>query len=200
MPSIMGLDVGSENPWRLTARIVAELIAVCLYYITCIIGPLWPVGRLVLLRSGPVATATEDITKPDAERMFSWVALFALAGAIFFGIDGWRTGSVSSWLAAILPLFVYLILTAIVFERTWSSWFESMRWGVATAILVAAHLAAPEDDPDDGPTEPIVRATGGAGAITGIVLAVFLLGIALWGICYSVWDFFHTTWPLLTAF
>lgn len=121
-----GIEFANDNERRATiGRVVIEGLVAGLVYFVFIRGPLWPMGRLCLLRGHPSALECEGIANPDAERHFSWAALALLAGAAYCLWDGSHTGDIRDWLGMALALGIYLWLTAVIFEDAFMAWWRA---------------------------------------------------------------------------
>ena len=98
----------------LKSKVVETLVAV-IAFVTVLYGPLWPVGRLALLNETDDKLAHDGIYNANAQRMFSWVALFSLVIAVALFVGGGYYGY--QWYAgALFAGMLYVWLTCVVFE------------------------------------------------------------------------------------
>jgi hypothetical protein len=156
-------------------------------YVTCVVGPLWPVGRLYYLSGHDDMLVHEGVGNPRAQRMFSAVALgclLALGACALFAPNNlrWHT-------AEMLVVGLYLWLTYVVFE--WHLWAAVKEIGLRLLGLVLALVSTStnkEEENDDTATEPptaedrkmaVGNAVGiicvGAFAFTAIYIALYYL-------------------------
>lgn len=108
------------DAFKLGGVLAINAVLAAFAYATVIRGPLWPVGRLVLLRSSNEVLEHEGIYNPRAQRMFSWYALGCLAiGGIFLWL-GWQYAQREFYLGTVVFWATFIYVTYAVFE--WGIW------------------------------------------------------------------------------
>ena len=142
--TLAGIDFRSKaEALRVAGRLVVETLAAAIVFVTVLYGPLWPVGRLALLNETDDKLAHDGIYNADAQRMFSWVALFSLVIAVVMFVAGGYYGY--RWYAAALFAgTLYVWLTCVVFEF---NIIAAIKWlgYLVLAILTAMVLAVTKD-------------------------------------------------------
>ena len=163
----------------LKSKVVETLVAV-IAFVTVLYGPLWPVGRLALLNETDDKLAHDGIYNANAQRMFSWVALFSLVIAVALFVGGGYYGY--RWYAASLFAgMLYVWLTCVVFEDSITDAIKRLGY-ILLAILAILVIALTIDK--NSKVEPVKQGRKMmAGNIAGVV---FMFMLAFVGVLVAV--------------
>lgn len=183
--TLAGIDFRSKaEALRITGRLAVETLVAVIAFVTVLYGPLWPVGRLALLNETDDKLAHDGIYNADAQRMFSWVALFSLVIAVALFVAGGHYGY--RWYAASLFAgMLYVWLTCVVFEiniiAAGHRLKESSVWAVIIPLALLYSLVLAMTTDKNSKVEPVAgdrkMATGN---IAGIVFLFTLAFAGVW--------------------
>jgi len=163
----------------LKSKVVETLVAV-IAFVTVLYGPLWPVGRLALLNETDDKLAHDGIYNANAQRMFSWVALFSLVIAVALFVGGGYYGY--RWYAASLFAgMLYVWLTCVVFEDSITDAIKRLGY-ILLAILAILVIALTIDK--NSKVEPVKQDR--KMAIGNAAFIVFLFMITFFSIVVAI--------------